>query len=70
MKLTENTYTIHHFNGTWLDEKEINRRNSNHRIIRFFGEKVGNIFITIKHTYNNEGLLSLINKITRKMGFR
>jgi mannosyltransferase OCH1-like enzyme len=68
--ITENTYIIHHFNGSWLDEKEINRRNSNHRIIKFFGESMGNVIISVKQTYCNEGLYSLINKIFRKLGFR
>ncbi len=65
--LTENTYTIHHFNGSWLEEKSINSRNTNYKIIKFLGENIGSKVIWAKRIYQQDGLLMLINRLLKKI---
>lgn len=41
--LTENTYTIHHFNGSWHTKKEKKQINKKKYYIEKFGEKIGSL---------------------------
>ena len=40
---TDNTVTIHHFAGSWLDENAKKRSNLKHRILKKFGHRKGKI---------------------------
>ena len=41
VKGTENTYTVHHYAGTWLDPKEIRRIRRGRMLCSVFGERAG-----------------------------
>ncbi|MEH7159016.1 glycosyltransferase family 32 protein [Neobacillus drentensis] len=65
--LTKNTYTIHHFNGSWLDEHKIKDRKNNYKIVSIFGEKLGWIIISVITVYKKEGLYNVFNRIIKKL---
>lgn len=65
--ISENTFAIHHFNGSWLDENFSKHIKGNHRIYRIFGEKIGSRVIYTKKIYKKEGLMPLINIILKKL---
>lgn len=67
VKITKNTYAIHHFNGSWLNEESLKNRVNNKMLIRFFGQKAGLILIDIKDIYKKKGWKYLLKKLTSKV---
>lgn len=55
INLTENTYVIHHFSGSWKEEVDKKKHQSELRIINVFGEKIGRVLIRIKRKYGKNG---------------
>lgn len=63
LTLTENTYTIHHFDGSWISEEDKKRAAEYQRYQNLFGKKYGElIYQTVKHV-KNYGIQSLPGKI-------
>ncbi|WP_051640918.1 glycosyltransferase family 32 protein [Bacillus sp. MB2021] len=65
---SEKTYTIHHFNGSWLEESYLHHIKSNYIIYKTFGKKLGRTILLIKEIYKEEGLPSLFSRIVKKIG--
>jgi mannosyltransferase OCH1-like enzyme len=64
---TENTYAIHHFSGSWLDEKSQKNRLNNYYLVKVFGEKIGRVMITTKDIFKKKGLVYLLKIIASKL---
>lgn len=45
--ITENTYTIHHFSGTWVSDEEKKHANLYRKITNMFGENLANNILNI-----------------------
>ncbi|MGM9876384.1 MAG: glycosyltransferase family 32 protein [Bacilli bacterium] len=43
IKITDNTYTIHHFNGSWHSKKEKRQNNKRIKYIEKYGEEIGTL---------------------------
>lgn len=50
IKITENTYTIHHYAGSWLSKKELRKKKMIRIISKIIGEKNFNKLIELKHS--------------------
>ena len=68
INITENTYTIHHFSGSWLPKGEMKRRLTKNKYIKIFGPflgiKIGNIIYFSVHPI--EFAKKVSNKIKRR----
>lgn len=65
--LTDNTHAIHHFNGSWLSEKQILRRDKERQLCMKYGVFLGKNIGAIKYAYDEGGLKNVINKIMKKL---
>ena len=66
IRITENTYAIHHYAGTWLDEVE---KRSIHRSVvlsKYLGEKVGSSINAIIYNYEKAGIRGVLKKLNKK----
>ncbi|MEO2075952.1 MAG: glycosyltransferase [Bacillus sp. (in: firmicutes)] len=70
ISLTKNTFTIHHFNGSWIDNNDVRARKIDYKIKKLFGNKLGEIFILIIRIYKEEGFKALSNKIIKRAKIR
>jgi hypothetical protein len=70
LRITKNTYSIHHFNGSWhsvAQQKHVSLRTS---LCRLFGENLGELLTTVVAVFINlryEGVSYTLNKICSKM---
>ena len=66
-KVTNNTFSIHHYMASWKDEKEIHRNNIRKRLVKVLGEKIGlkinNLYIAVSEKSFTEFFSYLISKI-------
>lgn len=54
MNITKNTYTIHHFSGSWLSKKGRENAEIRKKLYKIFGKKISNVLIFIFcHLKNN-----------------
>lgn len=65
--ITDNTYAIHHFSGSWLNTESIKKRKNNHQLINVFGENIGMTLVNIRDVYKANGLLNLLRIINTKV---
>lgn len=69
LQITKNTYSIHHFNGSWhslAQQKHVALRT---KLCKLFGEKTGEMLATISAVFINlryEGLFMTMKKIADK----
>lgn len=65
--ISDNTYAIHHFDGSWLSEKQIEERDRNRFLCKkcgiFQGEKYGKL----ESTYRQGGLNNVLRKIILRL---
>lgn len=47
VKITENTVSIHHFDSSWEDSKSLEKKNRQHRICNFWGDRIGTKIIRV-----------------------
>jgi hypothetical protein len=70
LEMTKNTYSIHHFNGSWhslAQQKHVAMRT---KLCKVFGERVGEVLASILAIFINiryEGLGNTIKKISSKI---
>ena len=70
LKITENTYSIHHFNGSWhslAQQKHVALRT---KLCKVLGERVGEILASLGAIFINiryEGILFTLKKIIDKV---
>lgn len=65
--ITKNTYTIHHFNGSWHDDKTKLRNQKKLKLVKVFGLKIGTIILELNEAYSRYGLVVLLKKIQLKV---
>ena len=65
--LTNNTYTIHHFNGSWLSEQQILRRNRNRQLCKKYGVFLGGKISSIEAAYIEGGIRNILKKTIEKI---
>ena len=71
LQVTANTYSIHHFNGSWhslAQQKHVALRT---KLCKVFGEKLGDIlssFLAIFINIRYEGLGNTLKKVLAKLG--
>lgn len=63
IKITENTYTIHHFNASWHNDDEKMYRKELNRYTRILGKNIGGKFVSLKFNLKKNGLRNTIKKI-------
>lgn len=66
---TENTYSIHHFNGSWLSQNQITMINIKKRLSRRYGAVLGGYIYQLIYSFHiikSDGFLFFLRKITRK----
>ena len=69
ISISAETYTIHHFNGSWQDTSSHQERKRQIRYRRILGEKLGNRFLQITAMYKRkDGSLkkAILNYLRRK----
>jgi mannosyltransferase OCH1-like enzyme len=68
-KVTDKTFSIHHFMASWKDEKEVKQNKTRHILVKVFGEKVGlkfnNIFIALSEKSFSEFSSYIFSKVTK-----
>ena len=47
IELTENSYTIHHFSGTWVSTKEKQHSDQFNKIVQIFGIRIANMLLNL-----------------------
>lgn len=71
LQITKNTYSVHHFNGSWhslAQQKHVALRT---KLCKMFGERVGEMLATIGAVFINlkyEGLRKTLKRISQKVG--
>lgn len=69
LTITENTYSIHHYDGSWVEEKQIKRRKEIYRIyailgINIFSKSLISVMCAVKHIFE-DGLINTIKLYTK-----
>jgi mannosyltransferase OCH1-like enzyme len=71
VKMTRNTYTVHHFAGSWVSEQEKVNQKTSERIVATFGDNVLSIFIILCIAFisrvKKHGLLMTIRYYVRQL---
>jgi mannosyltransferase OCH1-like enzyme len=68
--LTENTYCIHHFSGSWKTEKEKENNERKRRYIKRFGDRPGKKIYSLSlylDVLRNKGIVYCIKKLREKV---
>ena len=67
-KVTDKTFSIHHFMASWKDEKEVKQNNVRHAFVKTFGEKIGlkinNVYIALSEKSFSEFIAYIFSKIS------
>jgi len=69
LTLTKNTYSIHHYDGSWLEENQIKRKKKIHRIyavlgVNIFSKSLVSAMCVVKHIFE-DGLVNTIKLYTK-----
>lgn len=70
LQITKNTYSIHHFNGSWHSSAQQKHVALRTRLCKAFGERLGEMLATIGAVFINlkyEGILNTVKKIIAKI---
>jgi len=60
INITQNTYTIHHFNGSWVPEEARKEREEVRPYIIKYGKRLGYFIFNSKNEYKRGGILQFI----------
>lgn len=63
LTITENTYTIHHYNGSWKTEEEEQLISEYKKFTNIFGEKMGNLIFQTISAFRKGGIIHTMRKI-------
>lgn len=64
---TENTYSIHHFNGSWHTEEEKKWRKKNEQYTKLFGKNIGKFIVRIESSLSRNGIKGSIKKLLQRL---
>lgn len=62
MKKTNNTYSIHHFTASWMDDAFRKELQHNQKICLKYGDKLGHLILLIESIVNKYGFIGLLKK--------
>lgn len=68
---TQDTVSIHHFSGSWEDTQSLNKKFKQHRIVDFWGHKIGIkiiLMLDLIVVSQKKGFLGTIKGIFRQLG--
>ena len=63
IRITKNTYTIHHFDASWRSDDEKMYRKELNKYTRILGKNIGGKFVSLKFNLKKNGLRKTIKKI-------
>lgn len=63
LTITENTYTIHHYDGSWKTEEEKKLISEYKKYTNIFGEKMGNLIYQTLSAFRKGGIIHMMRKI-------
>ncbi len=66
LNITNNTYSVHWYSGSWLDDDHIRDKNNRYKYCKKYGEFLGKIVARVMTTYEKGGILLLVKKILKK----
>lgn len=74
MNITDNTYTIHHYDASWLEDWEKKVKNYKNYFFKKYGDNfytrkytlIYHAIVSIKHLGFSKGIIYILNKIKRK----
>lgn len=72
LRITDNSYTIHHFNGSWATKNHKKFANTRRFLCRVFGIKLGKVLLIIPFIVwqiKDNGLKGFLNKIKNRIAF-
>ncbi len=61
-KLTDHTFSIHHYTASWMDEEIRDSISHNQKIRNIFGNKIGNNVLLLESAIKKYGVLGLVKK--------
>jgi len=70
LHITENSHTIHHFNGSWATKNHKNFANTRRFLKRKFGKKIGSVLLVIPFIYwqiKDNGIKKTIQKFIHRV---
>ncbi len=70
---TENTYSIHHFNGSWLSKDQLTMINLRKKLSKIYGMALGGYIYKLIYSFHfikTNGFLFFIKKIIYKLFFK
>ncbi len=67
LKITSNTYSIHWYSGSWLDDDHIINKKNRYKYCGKYGNFIGGFIARIVTAYNKGGFLFIIRKIRYKL---
>ena len=65
LKITSNTYSIHHYSSSWQDEISLRRKQRRNILCKFFGVKIGVKLYNAWHVFETGGLRGVFAKIRK-----
>lgn len=63
LKVTDKTYSIHHFSGSWIDDDMKKNNEKQAKMSKRYGIKVGLIFSYVRKVYNRKGFFFLLKRL-------
>lgn len=67
-KFSKETYSIHHFDGAWLDAEDRNRMNKKKQYMKIWGSTMGPIIFGLVHNMKEGGVNQVLAKIKKHLG--
>lgn len=61
-KITEHTYSIHHFSASWMDEKIRKEIEHNQKVCSRYGDRLGHLILVMESVWKKYGLLGSVKK--------
>ena len=65
MVITENTYSIHHYDATWADELDKKSGRRAFKLKKIFGSRLGGMINVVIYGYQKYGIIGSIKKFLR-----
>ena len=67
---TENTYTIHHFSGSWISEKDKKEQKRYNRFISTLGSRYGEVLYVSINTLKEKGFVGFLRKVIQHISHK
>lgn len=67
IRITENTYTIHHYSASWLSDEERKKNEEIGRLSKYVGKFVAKVIVVYKYEIKERGCISVFGYTFRKI---